>query len=61
MRYLASVFFVGLSALAGWAGAGDLRVEFVTAEEKPLLLNLRLSGTLEAKDSVDLAFARAGG
>ncbi|SIS75992.1 efflux RND transporter periplasmic adaptor subunit [Paracoccus saliphilus] len=60
MRYLASVFFVGLSALAVWAGPGDLRVEFVTAEEKPLLLNLRLSGTLEAKDSVDLGFRQSG-
>lgn len=60
MRNLALLLFAALSAPAGWAGQGDLRVEFVTAEEKPLLLDLQLSGTLEAKDSVDLGFRQSG-
>ena len=64
-RYFATILIAALPISAGWvsvsgAETGSLRVEFVTAEEKPLLLDLRLSGTLEAKDSVDLGFRQSG-
>lgn len=42
------------------AAQDDLRVEFVTAETEALLLDLQLSGTIEAKDSVDLGFRQSG-
>lgn len=37
-----------------------LRVEIVTVTEKPLVLDIQLSGTLEAKNSVDLGFRQSG-
>lgn len=37
-----------------------LRVEMVTAERKPAIMDLKLSGTIEAKDSVDMGFRQSG-
>ena len=59
-RYLAPILIAFLPVSTGWAETDNLRVEFVTAEEKPLLLDLRLSGTIEAHDSVDLGFRQSG-
>lgn len=59
-RYLVPILIAFLPVSIGWAETDNLRVEFVTAEEKPLLLDLRLSGTIEAHDSVDLGFRQSG-
>lgn len=59
-KFLAPILIALMPVSPGLAAPGDLRVEFVTAEEKPLLLDLRLSGTLEANDSVDLGFRQSG-
>ena len=49
-----------LSAQPAIAEDPALRVEFVTAEEQTLMLDMRLSGTIEARNSVDLGFRQAG-
>lgn len=42
------------------AAADPLRVEYVTAETRPLRIELQLSGTIEAVDSVVMAFRQGG-
>ena len=49
-----------LTASTARADQPALRVEFVTAEEIPLRLHVSISGTIEARDSVDLGFRQAG-
>lgn len=54
---------VSLAAMANapaWAQDDGLRVELVTAEERPLVLDLQLSGTIVAANSVHLSFRQAG-
>lgn len=40
--------------------AAPLNVEFVTVEQKPLTFSPRLTGTIKAKDSIDLSFPSGG-
>lgn len=42
------------------AQAEDLRVEFVTAQERPVTVDLQSSGTISALDSLDLGFRQSG-
>lgn len=49
-----------LSTSVVWAAPDDLRVEYITAKKQKPLQELQLSGTLEAKDSVDLGFRQSG-
>ncbi|MBA49720.1 MAG: efflux transporter periplasmic adaptor subunit [Paracoccus sp.] len=58
-RYLPLMGII-LSAQPAIAEDPALRVEFVTAEEQTLMLDMRLSGTIEARNSVDLGFRQAG-
>lgn len=58
--YLITLVLLGAAAPAFSAPSEVLRVEFVKAEVRPLLLDLRLSGTIEAEDSVDLGFRQSG-
>lgn len=37
-----------------------LRVEMVEATDKPILIDFQLSGTIEAKDSIELGFKQSG-
>ncbi|MFV0382945.1 efflux RND transporter periplasmic adaptor subunit [Paracoccus sp. (in: a-proteobacteria)] len=60
MRFLIVFVAFGLAITACRAGAEDLRVEFVTAGVRPLNLDLALSGTIEAWDSVELGFRQSG-
>lgn len=48
------------SACPSWAQDDGLHVELVTAEERPILLDLELSGSIVAADSVQLSFRQAG-
>lgn len=43
-----------------FAAPDDLRVEYITAEEQRPVVDLQLSGTLEAKNSVELGFRQSG-
>lgn len=53
--------FLGLvAATALTARADDLRVELVTATEQPLRLEMQISGTIEALDSVETGFRQGG-
>ncbi|MDP5308546.1 efflux RND transporter periplasmic adaptor subunit [Paracoccus spongiarum] len=49
-----------IAAQATAAAAADLRVEVVTAAERPVPTEVQLSGTLEAVDSVVLGFRQGG-
>lgn len=62
MRFLfQAAVFAGLClTLAGAAQASPLLVELVRAQEQPVILDLKLTGTIEAKDSVDLGFRQSG-
>lgn len=40
--------------------AEPLRVEYVTVDQKPLIFSPRLTGTIEAKDSIALSFPSGG-
>lgn len=54
---------IALAVVAGfpsWAQDDGLRVELVRAEERPVLLDLQLSGSIVAADSVHLSFRQAG-
>lgn len=42
------------------SAADDLRVQFVTASQQPHKLELQLSGTIEAVDSLDVGFREGG-
>lgn len=53
---LLPVFF----AFGAMAQPADLRVEYVTARQESLAVELQLSGTIEALDSVDLGFRQSG-
>lgn len=59
-----SLLAFGTAMLCGLASAHaapeDLRVQVVTVAEKPLVLDLQLSGTLEAKDMIALSFRQSG-
>lgn len=59
-RILAVSLSSALYATSVLAAADDLRVEFITAEKQKPLMDLQLSGTLEAKNSVDLGFRQSG-
>ncbi|MBU3028643.1 efflux RND transporter periplasmic adaptor subunit [Paracoccus marinaquae] len=54
---------LGVAVVAAFAVAAesdDLNVEYVTATVEPLRLDIELSGTIEAVDSVDLGFRQSG-
>ncbi|MCF3972655.1 efflux RND transporter periplasmic adaptor subunit [Paracoccus salsus] len=57
---LSSLLPVVLIASAVAAQDGDIRVEFATATQQPYDLELQLSGTIEAMDSLDLGFRQSG-
>lgn len=57
---IASLCLLSLGAIAAVARADDLRVELVTATEQPLRLELQLSGTIQAMDSIELGFRQGG-
>lgn len=40
--------------------SGALAVEYVTVQARSLTMTLRLTGTIEARDSIDLSFPRGG-
>lgn len=52
------LFFLTASGAA--RGGDDLRVEFVTATVKPLHIQIEMTGTIEALDSVDIGFRQGG-
>ncbi|WP_234463854.1 efflux RND transporter periplasmic adaptor subunit [Paracoccus caeni] len=54
--------FIALPLFAAGALAqdGPLRVEIVEAQEQPVLVDLKLSGTIEARDSIELGFRQSG-
>ena len=52
--------FLALLPLGVGAQSADLRVEYVTARQEPLAVDLQLSGSIEALDSVDLGFRQSG-
>lgn len=54
---LGALIFAAAGAVA-WGD--DLRVQYVTAAEQPLRLELQLSGTIEALDSLDVGFRQGG-
>gem|GEM_PF-6493242 len=51
-----------LAAVSAQAQPADIppAVEIVRAEEKPLTLDVRLTGTIVAQDSIDLSFPTSG-
>lgn len=57
---VALLYLPCILAMTGLARAEDLRVELVMAAEQPLRLELQLSGTIEALDSVELGFPQGG-
>lgn len=63
MRVFGSAWFivaVGLSVFPALAQDNLLRVELVEALERPVRLDLELSGSIAATDSVQLSFRQAG-
>lgn len=59
-RTLCIALVFALPAGLGWGAPDDLRVRHVPAKVAPLVLDLQLSGTLWARDSVDLGFKQSG-
>ncbi len=45
---------------AGLAQAEPLLVQVVTAQQQPVIVDLKLTGTIEARDSLDLGFRQSG-
>lgn len=63
MRAFETAWVVAAAGLSAWPvlAQGDLlRVELVTAQERPVEIDLQLSGSIVATDSVQLSFRQAG-
>lgn len=61
LRIVTFLFLALVLALeTGPAFSADLRVEYVEAREAPLQMDLPLTGTIEAADSIDLGFRQSG-
>lgn len=59
-RFAGVVMTVALAALPVRAQDDLLRVELVAAEERPVRLDLQLSGSIVATDTVQMSFRQAG-
>lgn len=60
IRGLAWLFVAGLPGFPALAQDGLLRVELVAAQEQPVEIDLQLSGSIAATDSVQMSFRQAG-
>ena len=56
IRILAWFFIAGIPGFPALAQDGPLRVELVAAQEQPVEIDLQLSGTITATDSVQMSF-----
>ncbi len=54
------LLIAGLVACGLPAQAADLRVEYVVAREEALQMDIQLTGTIEALDSIALGFRQSG-
>lgn len=54
------IAFLSFLPLSSVALGEDIRVEYVIAREQPIALDMQLSGTIEALDSLDLGFRQSG-
>lgn len=59
-RILTAVISLTLLTPGAFAQDAPVRVEIVEAEEQPVLVDLQLSGTIEARDSIELGFRQSG-